>query len=126
MNVCSTLDWIRSCITPEYLEKYNSAQPGEKLGLYADSSVKFGASVGREEDPEDRPVAILFPVAETVDTSGLSWLLYAEFIRESMHVFSIAGYEAIERTVRAGSQTSSRINLPPDWRGKRVLVVRVE
>lgn len=126
MNTYSTLEWIRSCITLESVKQFNSAQPGEKLGLYADSSMKVGAGVGIEEDPEDRPVAILSPTPEIVDEVGLAWLLYAEFTREPVHVFYVSGYEAIERTVRAGSQSSSRINLPPDWRGKRVLVVRVE
>jgi len=44
---------------------------------------------------------------------------------DKIHEFNIKGYEAIEKTVRSGN-TSSRINLPADWIGKKVMVVRLE
>lgn len=126
MNSYSSFDWIRSCITPESTEQFNSAQPGEKLGLYSDSSVRVGADVGIEEDPEERPVAILYPIAEKVDADGLSWLLYAEFVRGPTHIFSISGYEALERTVTPANKSAGRVYLPVSWIGKRVMVVRLE
>jgi hypothetical protein len=45
---------------------------------------------------------------------------------DAKHEFKIVGFEAIKRIVRSGSQTSSRINLPPDWQGKKVMVIRLE
>jgi len=42
------------------------------------------------------------------------------------HFFEISGYEALEKTVRSGNQSSSRVNLPPDWQGKRVMIVRLD
>lgn len=43
-----------------------------------------------------------------------------------MHEFKINGYEAVEKTVASGNQSSARINVPPSWQGKRVMVVRLE
>lgn len=42
------------------------------------------------------------------------------------HEFRIAGIEAREFTVRSGSQTSARINVPAEWIGKKVMLVRLE
>jgi len=42
------------------------------------------------------------------------------------HTFTITGFEAVEKTVTKGSQTSARINVPLDWEGKKVMVVRLE
>jgi hypothetical protein len=125
MTEYSTLGWIRSCITPVSIEQFNAAQPGEKLGLYADSTIRVSADVGTE-DPEERPVAILYPVREKVDEIGLVWLLYAEFTREHVQLFSISGYEAIERTVTPANKSSGRVYLPNAWIGKRVMIVRLE
>lgn len=41
------------------------------------------------------------------------------------HEFCIKGVEAREFVVRSGG-TSARINVPVDWIGKRVMVVRLE
>ena len=43
-----------------------------------------------------------------------------------MHEFKINGYEAHEKTVASGNQSSARINVPPSWQGKKVMVVRLE
>lgn len=43
-----------------------------------------------------------------------------------VHHFGIAGYEAIEKTVASGNQSSARINVPLAWQGKKVIVVRLE
>lgn len=43
-----------------------------------------------------------------------------------LHEFRIVGIEAREFTVRSGSNTSARINVPAEWIGKKVMVVRVE
>jgi hypothetical protein len=48
--------------------------------------------------------------------------LYHEF----RHEFRIVGIEAREFTVRSGSQTSARINVPAEWIGKKVMLVRLE
>jgi len=42
------------------------------------------------------------------------------------HDFTIYGFEGREFTVRSGSNTSARINVPLEWIGKRVMVVRLE
>jgi hypothetical protein len=42
------------------------------------------------------------------------------------HEFRIVGIEAREFTVRSGSQTSARINVPAEWIGKKVMLVRLE
>lgn len=43
-----------------------------------------------------------------------------------MHVFQIYGYQAVEKTVRAHSDSSARIFLPRSWEGRRVMVVLLE
>jgi putative transposon-encoded protein len=43
-----------------------------------------------------------------------------------IHEFNIRGIEAVEKTVKSGSGHSARINVPPSWQGKRVMVVRLE
>ena len=48
--------------------------------------------------------------------------LYHDF----RHEFRIVGIEAREFTVRSGSQTSARINVPAEWIGKKVMLVRLE
>lgn len=42
------------------------------------------------------------------------------------HKFEIYGYEGREFTVRSGSNTSARINVPLEWQGSRVMVIRIE
>jgi hypothetical protein len=42
------------------------------------------------------------------------------------HEFKIYGLEAVEKIVKSGSGHSARINVPPSWQGKRVMVVRLE
>ena len=42
------------------------------------------------------------------------------------HEFKITGCENIERTVKSGSNTSARINVPLSWQGKKVMVIRLE
>lgn len=39
---------------------------------------------------------------------------------------TVDGYEAREFTVRSGNASSARINVPLDWIGKKVLVIRLE
>lgn len=43
-----------------------------------------------------------------------------------LHEFKINGVEAIEKTVASGNKSSARINVPPSWQGKKVMVVRLE
>jgi len=42
------------------------------------------------------------------------------------HSFAIRGYQAIEKTVTPGSQSSSRVYVPKGWEGKRVMVVLLD
>ena len=42
------------------------------------------------------------------------------------HKFIIYGIEGREFTVRSRSNTSAGINVPADWMGKKVMVVRLE
>jgi putative transposon-encoded protein len=43
-----------------------------------------------------------------------------------IHEFKIYGIEAVEKIVKSGSGHSARINIPPSWQGKKVMVVRLE
>lgn len=43
-----------------------------------------------------------------------------------IHEFRIKGIEAVPKTVASGNKSSARINVPPSWQGKRVMVVRLE
>lgn len=45
---------------------------------------------------------------------------------ETLSEFKIYGLEAVEKTVKSGSGHSARINIPPSWQGKKVMVVRLE
>jgi len=47
---------------------------------------------------------------------------------EDREEFRALGYEAREYTVRpgAGNQSSGRINVPKEWEGKRVMIVRLD
>lgn len=47
-------------------------------------------------------------------------------VRNDPHSFTIKGYQAIEKTVTPGSQTSSRVYVPKGWEGKRVMIVLLE
>jgi hypothetical protein len=42
------------------------------------------------------------------------------------HEFRINGIEAIEKTVASGNKSSARVNVPPSWQGKRVILIRLE
>lgn len=46
--------------------------------------------------------------------------------RQDAHTFCISGYQAIEKTVTPGSQTSSRVYVPRAWEGRRVMVVLLD
>ena len=39
---------------------------------------------------------------------------------------TVDGYEAREFVVRSGNASSARINVPVNWIGKKVLVIRLE
>lgn len=43
-----------------------------------------------------------------------------------MHKFNFKGYALEEKTVGRGNESSSRINLPLKWFGKKVAVVLLE
>ena len=43
-----------------------------------------------------------------------------------MHIFNISGFEIKYKTVGKGNASSSRINLPLSWEGKKVAVVLIE
>jgi hypothetical protein len=45
---------------------------------------------------------------------------------KTKHKFIIEGIESREFTIRSGSNTSARINVPLEWIGKRVMVIRLE
>jgi len=42
------------------------------------------------------------------------------------HVFSIRGFEVLEKVARAGSSDSARLYVPKSWDGKKVAMVRME
>lgn len=42
------------------------------------------------------------------------------------HEFTIKGFQAIEKVVTPGSQTSSRVYVPRAWEGRRVMVVLLD
>jgi hypothetical protein len=42
------------------------------------------------------------------------------------HSFCISGFQAIEKVVTPGSQTSSRVYVPRAWEGRRVMVVLLD
>jgi putative transposon-encoded protein len=58
-------------------------------------------------------------------TKKMEWVI-SEFNNPMIHNFNIKGIEAVEKTVKSGSGHSARINVPPSWQGKRVMVVRLE
>ena len=43
-----------------------------------------------------------------------------------MHKFNLEGYDIENKTVGKGNASSSRINLPISWEGKKVAVVLLE
>ena len=43
-----------------------------------------------------------------------------------MHKFDIRGVEIKYKIAGKGNATSSRINLPKSWEGKKVVIIRVE
>lgn len=44
----------------------------------------------------------------------------------SVHDYHYRGYDSVEKLVGPGNATSSRVNLPADWRGKRVRIIRID
>jgi hypothetical protein len=53
----TTQDIIRESVGPDELARYLTAPSGWTLGVYADGSVHVGDSIGREIDPDERPIA---------------------------------------------------------------------
>lgn len=47
-------------------------------------------------------------------------------MRSKMHKFNFKGYALEEKTVGRGNASSSRVNLPLSWVGKKVAVVLLE
>jgi putative transposon-encoded protein len=43
-----------------------------------------------------------------------------------MHIFKFRGYALKEKTVGRGNASSSRVNLPKAWEGKKVAVVLLQ
>ena len=43
-----------------------------------------------------------------------------------MHIFNFEGYDIENKTVGRGNASSSRVNLPLSWVGKKVAVVLLE
>jgi len=43
-----------------------------------------------------------------------------------MHTFNLEGYDIENKTVGRGNDSSSRVNLPLSWFGKKVAVVLLE
>lgn len=50
----------------------------------------------------------------------LGW--YSHQLRE----YHYQGFDSVEKIVGPGNATSSRVNLPVDWRGKRVQVILID
>jgi len=46
--------------------------------------------------------------------------------KKPLNKLTISGFESREFIVRSGSNSSARINVPLDWQGKKVMVVRLE
>jgi hypothetical protein len=42
------------------------------------------------------------------------------------HEFRITGFEAVEKVVASGNKSSARVNVPPSWQGKKVILIRLE
>ena len=49
-----------------------------------------------------------------------------QFPDEALKEYLITGYESTEKVVGPNNATSSRVNLPVDWRGKRVHIIRLD
>lgn len=47
-------------------------------------------------------------------------------VTSDKHQFNVNGYEALIREVKSGSNSSSRINIPLAWKGKKVMVIRLD
>jgi putative transposon-encoded protein len=77
----------------------------------------------KDFDAMDYPEKWLIDFEERLSGTSLS-----DWIHEDIHVheFKIYGIEAVEKKVTSGSGHSARINVPPSWQGKRVMVVRLE
>lgn len=54
----------------------------------------------------------------------LEW--YATSRSDMQQEYIIRGYEYVEKIVGVGNLTSSRVNLPAGWRGKRVKVILLD
>jgi len=50
-------DFIEKAITTKITKSYLLADFGNTLGVYTDGKVVIGQDVGREIDPDDRPIA---------------------------------------------------------------------
>ena len=69
-----TKDGIRVLITNNVVAEFLTSDYNEKLGLYADGSITFGESVGREIDPDERAIAVISCPA----ISNISVSMYTE------------------------------------------------
>jgi hypothetical protein len=72
-----------------------------------------------------------YPIVEFADGKRLMVdpaTLEDENATDDREEFRALGYEAREYTVRpgAGNQSSGRINVPKDWEGERVMIIRLE
>lgn len=54
----------------------------------------------------------------------LEW--YATSRSDMQQEYIIRGYESVEKIIGAGNLTSSRVNLPAGWRGKRVKIILLD
>lgn len=100
-----------------------------------DTNSTYGVDFGyRDIDQEDIPIQVEENSAWI--RSALVEIVYLDdveihvvWISEPpirLHSFTIRGTEAREFIVRSGSNSSARINVPADWQGKRVMIVRLE
>ena len=65
---------MRHLINQKITAQFLCAESGETLGVYADGSIVIGQDVGREIDPEDRPIA----TAECPGWGNLDGYVYEE------------------------------------------------
>jgi hypothetical protein len=65
---------------------------------------------------------------EAIMMDGLPYILtgWCPQVGPVTKEFSVRGYDSVEKVVGPGNATSSRVNLPADWRGKRVLIIRLD
>jgi hypothetical protein len=52
------VELLAETVTEAHAAAWESAPAGHRLGVYLDFLVRIGPDVGREDDPEERPVVV--------------------------------------------------------------------